>query len=85
MVVYILLFFRRTAGLGCFRFLLADAVHASARIDVVVHRPVGALPAVGERAGDFFKAGIEGEVMADRVLGCGCQRVLMFRKEGRQI
>ena len=45
--------------LGSLGLLLADTVHTGARVDVIVDRPVGALPSVGEGAGDFLEAWIE--------------------------
>ena len=48
--------------------LLAHTMHASSWIDVVVDSPVRALAAVGERTGNFLKAWVQREVVADRVL-----------------
>jgi hypothetical protein len=47
---------------------LAHTMHASPRVDCVIYCPIMTLPAVCERPGDFLKAGIEREIVADRIL-----------------
>jgi hypothetical protein len=44
------------ATLGLF---LAYSVNASTRIYIIIDSPVGALPTIGERAGNFLEARIE--------------------------
>ena len=68
LVVILIGFDRVSAALALATLLLAHPVHASARVDVIVHRPVRALAAVGERTGNFLKAWVQREVVADRVL-----------------
>ena len=48
--------------------LFPNAVDAHARVDVIVHDPVGALAPIGQRTRDLLKAGVERKVVPDRVL-----------------
>lgn len=43
-------------------------MHTRARVDSVVDRPVVTLPTIRQRAGNLFKAWIQREVVADRIL-----------------
>jgi hypothetical protein len=73
-------------------FLLANTMHARARVDGVVYCPIMTLPTIGERSSHFFEAGVQGEVVADGVLeeefiSAGqqcCERpsMLTFQPEG---
>ena len=68
LVVILISFDRVSATLALATLLLAHPVHASARVNVIVHRPVRPLAAVGERTGNFLEAWVEREVVADRIL-----------------
>jgi hypothetical protein len=57
-----------TTDFGALALLFADAVDTRPRIDVVIDSPVRAFATVGKRAGDFLKARVERQIMADRVL-----------------
>lgn len=67
-VVDILFDSRRLLSRAALGLLLAHPVHTRARVDVVINGPVGALPAVRQRSWDFLKAGIERQVVSDRIL-----------------
>jgi hypothetical protein len=54
--------------LSTFVLLLANAMHACARVDGVIYCPIMTFPSICERSGNFFEARIQREVMADRVL-----------------
>lgn len=68
MVVDILHFEWGRAFGGAFAFLLTDPMNASARVYVVVDRPIRALATVREGSGHFLEAGIEGKIVPHGVL-----------------
>lgn len=43
-------------------------MNTGARIDSVVDSPIMAFTAIGERSSHFLEAGIQGEIVPDRVL-----------------
>lgn len=51
-----------------FWLLLANTMHARARVDGIVDSPIVALAAICEGTCYFFEARVQGEIVADRIL-----------------
>lgn len=58
----------RYMSLALFRLFLPDTMDTSARIDVIVHRPVRAFAPIRQWTCYFLKARVEGQIVTDGVL-----------------
>ena len=52
----------------CLCTLLSNSMYACTRIDTVIDSPIRPFPAIGQWSWDLFETGIQGQIVANRVL-----------------